>query len=335
MPGKASLLAVLVACAADPDVHCAAREDVVDPCGPAEDAGVGALPGTPDPGAVPRGTVSANGGSVERLWFATTGDTRPARCNDTEAYPKATIARIASAMKALEVQFTVDLGDHLYVCSDVGGLGRAGLDAAARAQMAAYTTAIASGPATWWMTMGNHECDAAYQTGSACVVGGPYDSNFAAYMAALRRPQPYYANDVQTSQGVARFVVIADDAWSETQARWVEATLTEADARAKYTVVVRHHPVQGPRIGRPEIVSLLRRHKYTLLLTAHEHDYFHDGESWEGRSVVVGLGGAGGKWGFGTVLQNPDGTLTFVRRDANGNPVGAAWSVAAQQVSGG
>ncbi len=321
--------ALLIACAQDQRCDTTGI-DLVDPCGPAADAGVGALPGTPDPGAVPGGSVSANGGTVERLWFATTGDTRPARCNDTDAYPKAAIAQIAAAMKALRVQFTVDLGDHMYVCSDVGGLGRARLDAAAQAQMGFYMGAIANGPPAWWMTMGNHECDAAYQTGSACVIGGPYDPNFAAYMAALRRSLPYYANDVQTAQGLARFVVVADDAWSEAQAGWLSTTLAEADARARYTFVVRHHPVQGTQTGRREIVDLLRAHKATMLLTAHKHDYEHDPGSWDGRSVVVGLGGAGGKWGFGTVLQNPDGTLTFVRRDANGNPVGAAWSVGPQ-----
>jgi hypothetical protein len=64
-----------------------------------------------------------------------------------------------------------------------------------------------------------------------------------------------------------------------------------------------------------------------MILTAHNHDYEHDTATWNGRSAVVGLGGAGGRWGFGTVLQNADGSLTFVRRDANGNPIGAAWTV--------
>ncbi len=45
---------------------------------------------------------------------------------------------------------------------------------------------------------------------------------------------------------------------------------------------------------------------------------------------MVGLGGAGGYWGFATVLQNADGTLTFIQRDANGNPVGATWQVSPQ-----
>jgi len=307
-----------------------ATDDVVDPCGVPPGGSTGALPGTPDPGAVPVGSVGANGGSVDRLWFATTGDTRPSHCNQASEYPRAAIAQVATAMKALRVQFAVDLGDHMYVCSDQGGLSQAQLDAEARAQMGVYMAAIASGPATWWMTLGNHECQAAFATGSACAVGGPHDANFAAYMAALHRPQPWYANDVHTSLGLARFVVVADDAWSAAQSAWLSSTLADADAHAKYTIVVRHHPVQGSRSGRPEIVDILRQHKYSLLLTAHEHDYQHDPVGWQGRSAVVGLGGAGGKWGFGTVLQNASGSLTFVRRDANGNPIGASWTVSPQ-----
>ena len=84
------------------------------------------------------------------------------------------------------------------------------------------------------------------------------------------------------------------------------------------------------RTGAAEILSILQQHKYTLLLTAHNHDYEHDVSTWSGRSTVVGLGGAGGRWGFGTVLQNLDGTLTFVERDANGNPIGTPWSVSPQ-----
>jgi hypothetical protein len=315
------LLCAAFACQSDASRLCASRPDVVDPCG-GPDAGAGALPGTPDPGAVPTGVVAAGGGAVERLWFATTGDTRPAECDQTNAYPKAAIARIAAAMKALRVQFTLDLGDHLFVCNQS--------DPEARQQMGFYMDAIAQeGPSTWWMTMGNHECGSAKYPYS-CFVEGPHDANFAAYMAALKRPLPYYANDVQTSLGLARFVVIADDSWNPAQAAWLQSTLADADARAKYTIVARHHPVQGARTGAPEILSILQQHKYSLILTAHNHEYQHDASTWQGRSAVVGLGGAGGKWGFGTVLQGTDGALVFVQRDANGNPVGAPWRVAPQ-----
>src|SRR5207253_3427411 len=49
--------------------------DVVDPCADPAPGG-GALPGTPDPGEVPAGSVGPAGGSVDCLWFATPGDTR-------------------------------------------------------------------------------------------------------------------------------------------------------------------------------------------------------------------------------------------------------------------
>jgi hypothetical protein len=314
------LCSVLAACHSETSRLCASRPDVVDPCG-GVDGGIGAAPGTPDEGAVPSGRVDANGGKVDRLWFATTGDTRPAECDQTNAYPKAAIARIAASMKALRVQFTIDLGDHMYVCNQS--------DPEARQQMGFYMDATAQGPPTWWMTMGNHECGSgAYPY--ACFVGGPHDANFAAFMAALGRPLPYYANDVQTSLGLARFVVIADDSWNAAQAAWLKETLSDADRRAKYTIIARHHPVQGTRTGAPEILNILSQHKYALILTAHNHEYQHDTRTWQGRSAVVGLGGAGGKWGFGTVLQSSEGLLVFVQRDANGNPIGAPWQVGPQ-----
>ena len=317
-----ALTFVLCACAPEVPQTCVPPSgDVVDPCGPAPDGGVAVKPGTPDAGVVPSGTVGLDGGTVDRLWFATTGDTRPHNCDDTANYPKAAIAQIAAAMKALRVQFTVDLGDHMYVCN--------GDDAEASTQMGYYMTGIASGPSTWWMTMGNHECGnnkAPY----ACFTSGAHDANFAAYMTALKRPLPYYFIDVRTGSGLARFVLIADDSWDATQSDWLSSTLAYADAHAKYTVVARHHPVQGTRIGAAEILNILQAHKASLILTAHNHDYEHDTTTWSGRSTVVGLGGAGYTWGFATVLQNTDDTLTFVQRDANGNPIGAPWSVSPQ-----
>jgi hypothetical protein len=311
----------LCACGLDRPANCksSSAPDVVDVCGPHHDGGTGALPGTPDAGPVPGGSVGADGGVVDRLWFATTGDTRPAQCDATDQYPKAAIAQIGQSMKSLKVQFTIDLGDHMYVCNQS--------DPEAQQQMGLYMDAIAQGPSTWWMTMGNHECG---QYPNSCFVGGVHDANFAAYMSALKRPLPYYANDVQTGRGKARFVIIADDSWDANQSSWLSSTLADADLSAKYTIVVRHHPVQGTRTGLPEILSILQQHKYTMVLTAHRHSYEHDTTTWGGRSAVVGLGGAGGMWGFGTVLQNADDTLTFVQRDANGNPLGVPWTVSPQ-----
>ena len=300
-------------------------EDVVEPCvSGGSDGGPANTPdaGAPDAGTVPAGSVGPDGGSVDRLWFATTGDTRPASCDQTQNYPKAAIAQIAASMKALRVQFAVDLGDHMFVCNQS--------DAEAQEQMGFYTAAMAQGPGTWWMTMGNHECGNNLQP-YACF-GDTHDANFAAYMAALKRPLPYYFTDVQTSLGLARFVFIADDSWNNAQAAWLESTLADADARAKYTIIARHHPVQGTRTGNAAIVAAIQRHKYALILTAHNHSYSHDTASFGARSAVVGLGGASPTTqpGFATVLQNADGSLSFVLRDASGNPLGAPWSVTPQ-----
>ena len=285
-------------------------------CGPA----AGPLPPGPLPpsGAPPSGAVGRDGGAVDRLWFATTGDTRPAACDASDQYPRHTLAQLARAMRELRVQFALDLGDHMFVCN--------GSRDEARQQMGYYLEGIAQGPATWWMTMGNHECGSAW-AGRGCAVGTP-DANFDAYLAALQRPRPWYANDIATTAGLARVVVVADDAWGDEQAAWLESTLQDADAHARTVIVARHHPATGSRSGSAGALATIERHRYTLLLTAHAHTYQRDSE----RSVMVGLGGAPARMapGFGTVLQGADGSLTFVLRDLSGNPVGDPWSVAAR-----
>jgi len=293
-------------------------EDVEAPC---STAGSGSLPdgGTPDPGPIPTGTVGPDGGTVERLWFATTGDTRPGNCDATADYPRETVKRISASMKALNVQFALDLGDHMFVCNH--------LASEAQTQMGYYMEAVALGPSTFFMTMGNHEC------GTGSCLPGSSDANFKTYMTALNRPKPWYFFDVKltASPGVARFVVIADDSWSGEQAAWLESTLAEADAKAKYTIVSRHHPIASSNTGDPAIVSTILKHKYSLILTAHSHTYGHS-EVHGGRTVVIGLGGAPGSFapGFATVLEQTDGRLSFVLRDVNGNPMGTPWSVAPQ-----
>ncbi len=292
-------------------------EDVESPCGGGT-AGGNIDGGTPDPGNVPAGNVTSSGGSVDRLWFATTGDTRPGDCDQTDLYPKETFARISQSMKALKVQFALDLGDHMFVCNHSV--------AEAQQQMGYYMSGVAQGPSPFFMTMGNHEC------GVGTCLPGSTDANFSTYMAALGRPKPWYAIDVQTAaQGLARFVFVADDAWGSEQAAWLESTLAEADSKAKYTIVARHHPMTGGRTGAGDLVATIEKHKYTLLLTAHTHTYAR-GSDHGGRAPIIGIGGAPGSAppGFATVLQESDGRLTFVLRDVTGNPVGTSWSVTPQ-----
>ena len=280
-------------------------------------------PAAKPPVVVPWGTVGRDGGTVQRLWFALTGDTRPGECDETDRYPTETITSIAKAMKSLHVQFALDLGDHMFVCN------HSVRDA--QIQMGNYMGAIAQGPSTFWMTMGNHECGHIRKWGG-CMPGMPPDANFDAYMAALRRPMPWYAVDVKTSQGLARFVFVADDAWCPAQAEWLERVLADADVNARYTIIARHHPVGDNREAFRLSANVILRHKYSLILTAHLHTYRHDEGSLGGRTAIVGVGGgpSDSPPGFATVLQNKDGTLTFVMRAISGNPVGQPWTVGPQ-----
>src|SRR5205085_7252709 len=108
---------------------------------------------------------------------------------------------------------------------------------------------------------------------------------YTAYNEALaslsQQALPYYKVDVQTRLGLARLVFIADNWYDSTAQSWVENTLSDADAHAKYTIIVKHHPIAETvgslRIGPTWSYNLITsgRHKYTLVLTAHAHDYDH------------------------------------------------------------
>jgi calcineurin-like phosphoesterase family protein len=272
--------------------------------------------GVPNPvGGIPvGGPVGPTGGTVDRLFFGFTGDTRPDNCGT--AYPTAIITDIFSKMKTAGVQFAVDQGDHMFNCgSDFSG---------ARTQMNEYVTAAGMLGKTVFLTMGNHECS--YSSSNLCSAN-PYGTNpnYTAFMDALKpiSDKPYYRFDVTTNSGLAVFLVVADDAWSAAQQTWLTAQLTDADAKAKYTFVTKHHP--DGNTDHPEfqqIYDLGRTHKYALFLTGHSHLYKR--QSNDPRAVVMGIGGAplaGSTFhGFGTVVQGTDDRIyVSVYDSATGN----------------
>jgi hypothetical protein len=259
--------------------------------------------------------VGPTGGSVDRLFFAIHGDTRPPDCDQTTMYPTAIIQNIFTQEQALGVQFTLDLGDHMYVCN--------GLASEAATQMGYYMTASQILNKVTFMTMGNHEC-----AGGGLCPPGAFDANSVAYAKALApiSAVPWYSVDIQTSQGLAVLVIIADNAWNPTQQQWLETTLTRADSAAKYTIVARHHPVDNTELNNSDIWNIVSAHKYTLFLTGHSHTYRHDTfNDPSGRTLVLGTGGAplAGRndfYGFGTVTQAQNGALTVAIYDqASGN----------------
>src|SRR5712692_1476856 len=267
--------------------------------------------GTPDAGA-PDAGVGPDGGAVDLLDFAVTGDTRPPACDLTSLYPKEIIRAEVLQMSALAPQFALDLGDHMFVCS--ANAQRA------NEQMQLYLQALAGFSPPWFMTMGNHECLVADCSGAV----GALDANYNAYLEALRQvskhDRPFYKIDITTRLGLARLVFVADNFQSAEQKAWLESTLAEADRIAKYTIIAKHHPIYGSRMGPLWTWQIIQNHKYSLILTAHAHVYFHPTQA-SGRSVVCGLGGANSSaTGFCRVTQLATGELRFIQYDISGNP---------------
>ncbi len=275
-------------------------------------ASVGKLPLAPG--------VGPRGGAVDRLFFAFHGDTRPARCDDRAGYPAAVIRDIYREEAARGVQFAVDLGDHMYVCDD-------SLDEA-RAQMRIYRDAARLLGAPTFYTLGNHDC------GDDHCVGDGASANLTAFLEALAptSEQPWYRVEVMTSSGLAVFVFVAGEVWSEAQARWLDRTLADADRRARYTIVVNHHPLDDERPTDRALHDLMRTHHFALLLTGHTHLYLHDlAADPAGRAVRMGCGGAplygGTFFGYGTVQQGDDDRLYVRIYDQRTDALRDEWSV--------
>jgi calcineurin-like phosphoesterase family protein len=261
------------------------------------------------------GPVGPTGGKVDRLFFGFTGDTRPDRCDGT--YPQTVINNIFTQMKGKDVQFAIDQGDHMFNClGDFAG---------ARAQMASYLSAASLLGKSVFMTMGNHECTG--ESSRLCtLLSFGNNPNYTAFVESLQKlgiDKPYYRFDVTTNSGLAVFLVVADDVWDAAEQTWLTQQLTDADQRAKYTFVSKHHPDRNT--DHPEfqqIYDLVKQHKYTIFFTGHTHEYRR--QYRDPRAVIVGVGGAplasGGFWGYGTALQGPDDRIYVTVYDqATGN----------------
>jgi hypothetical protein len=264
-------------------------------------------------------SVGPSGGSVTLLHFGLTGDTRGSACEDTAGYPTNVITAIAQQFEQLGLDFALDLGDHMYVCNNNLSI--------ATTQMNLYMNAIKSFTGTWFMTMGNHEC-----TSTPCLADSA-NANYVAYMNALApvAKSPYYTFDVATSLGLATFVIVADNAWDQTQSAWLDQTLATADQKAKYTIVARHHPSGDSSVStNSQSLQIIRNHKFALFLTGHSHLYRHLTAD-SGRDLVLGTGGAplisGGAFhGYAVVDQQGDGTLKVSVYDIS-NALQDSWSV--------
>ncbi len=308
-----------------PDGSAHRSEDMAHrPGAPGQDLAV------PPPGTdmatqpVPNTGVGPHGGSVTLLHFGVSGDTRPPSCEDTQGYPTMVINGIANQFKTRNAQFAIDLGDHMYVCNDDLST--------ALAQMSLFMKAVHLYGATWFLTEGNHEC-----WKGPCLAGSQ-NANYVAFMQALApiAQRPYYSFSVNTSHGLATFVVVADNSWDNLQAAWLDQTLAAADANAKYTIVARHHPEGDTSVAtNQDIMTIIRNHKFALFLAGHDHLYKHM-KTDNGRDLVLGNSGApliagGTFYGYGVVDQLDDGRLQVTVWDLTNNAPVDSWAVGPNQ----
>ena len=268
------------------------------------------------------GPIGPGGGTVDLLNFVFTGDTRPTTCDSTATYPDAAFRTILGAIPQYAPQFGLDLGDHMFVCG--GGL------ATAQAQMKLYTDALAAkwpSDKPWFMTMGNHECNA----GGAAQVCGDNDVNWVAYQAALwsvsKQGNANYKVDIQTRLGLVRILSLADNHATPADVTQAEAWLSEGQTKAKAIFVGKHHTVAGSRTGPIWVLTLLDKYKVTGVLVAHDHKYYRSAYARSGGlggsipTVVCGLGAANsGNRGFCRMQQKSDGTFDMIQYDDSGNP---------------
>jgi Calcineurin-like phosphoesterase len=226
--------------------------------------------------------VGPNGGTVDHLFFAVVGDTRPGTLDDTANYPTAIITKVYSDMQAMSPrpQFVVGTGDYMFA-STTGSQ--------AQPQMNLYTQAKANYTGTVFAAMGNHECDG--YTADNCTANQTSNLNVfnSALVTPLGKSTPYYTINIGSTTGAwtAKLIVIACNQWDATQKSWLTGELAKPTT---YTILARHEPKAsstGPCVSNVE--SLMTQYPYNLSLVGHTHTFSGSASSKE---VIVGTGGA-------------------------------------------
>jgi hypothetical protein len=258
--------------------------------------------------------VTPTGGTVDRLSFVVFGDVRPADEDADDQYPVSVLNSITGKAAASPAQFVVSTGDYMYSSTE----------ASAQSQLSKLLQAESVfGARPTFHVMGNHEC---MGSASSNCPNGTESPNVRAFQMMLVpfAQRPYYTFSVQTSMGEAKFIIIAANAWDDTQGLWLEQQLARA---TPYTIVVRHEPPgQTDAPGRAASDDIIARHPLTLGIYGHKHEY----RRLSANAVISGNSGAPlacGAYGFLYVVQRPDGNVQVEEhRQDNGNVVDA-WAV--------
>jgi hypothetical protein len=240
------------------------------------------------------GTVGPNGGSVSRLFFAITGDTRPDSINSTSNYPTPLIRKIFTDIQGLSPrpQFVLATGDYMFASTtSTTGAAQIGL----YAQAAALFT---GGPL--YPVMGNHECDGA--TTGNCA--GRVTENITAFkstlLANIGKTKTYYtvsfSSSVPTYPWTAKLIVLSCNEWDSTQLSWFNQQVA---VPTTYTFITRHESTHADAIAPciNDTDPVIMAHPPNLLLVGHTHTFevFKKSSTYNALpvdEVVAGMGGA-------------------------------------------
>jgi hypothetical protein len=155
--------------------------------------------------------------------------------------------------------------------------------------------------------------------GSVCET--PNYTVFASnLLAPVNQTLPYYTVNVNGTGNAwtSKFVFVACNAWSATQATWLAAQLAKPTT---YTFVVRHEGTianTAPCLsgtGSMNADTVMAGYPYTLLIAGHTHTYEYFSSE---KQVIVGNGGAplSGSVDYGYVIARQSGTsIVFTSYD--------------------
>lgn len=257
-----------------------------------------------DAGPQDSGPIGPMGGTVDHFRFAAFGDVRPPTENDVAHYPTAIIGEVIGGIAEANVQFAIGTGDYMFVSNG-------GADVLAGQQLDLLRTAEQRFNGYVFHALGNHECNTG--TSSNCP-NGSETINVRAFRERLQADLPaiYFDWTVRTAMGDAHFIATAPNAWSSSQAAWLDRVLA---IPATYTFVIAHEtPTDDRAPGSMAIEDAVRMRAtpVTLRLYGHLHTYRHI----EANAIVVGNAGAplstaASRYGFTVVEQRADGNVVI------------------------
>jgi hypothetical protein len=246
--------------------------------------------------------------SEAQLSFAIIGDTRPASVDDTAGYPTAIITTIFQDLQNTNPRpgFAVGTGDYQFSSNGSTTTGP---------QLDLYLQAQSSFSNPEYPTMGNHECTGFTRSNCGPGTTDGLTSVYNTYVSKILTPMgihnPYYSLLVTPPNNAwsAKIVVIAANAWTTTQASWLDTVLSQPTT---YTFVVRHEGSSATTApGVSPSGTILKNHPYTMLIAGHTHTYKRVSQ----KEILVGNGGApltsGSAYGYGIVSQRSDGAIQF------------------------